>query len=149
MLGKLNKEQIESLLKQEVTGRIGCHAGGKTYVVPITYVYDGTFIICHTRAGLKVELMRNNPQVCFEIDKMENMTNWESVIIQGVYEELEGDTANAAFQKFFTKIKPMLPSSTAHPHEHIEKIRTTDISKTGSVIFRIRIIEKTGRFEKN
>jgi len=149
MLGNLNEEQIIKLLNEQTIGRIGVSAGNMTYIVPITYIYDNNFLIGHTRTGQKVDMMRKNPNVCFEIDKMKDMSNWESVIIQGVYEELEGDTANTAFQKFFTRIKPMLPSITAHPHENIAKIRTTDISKkTHSVIFRIRIIEKTGRFEK-
>ena len=42
MLGTLDAARIEALLGEEVVGRIGCHAEGRTYVVPITYVYaDG------------------------------------------------------------------------------------------------------------
>ena len=40
MLGTLSSEQIEQVLRSEVIGRIGCHASGKTYVVPITYAYE-------------------------------------------------------------------------------------------------------------
>lgn len=89
MLGNLNTKQIEELLSSSFIGRIGCTSDGKTYIVPITYFYENNFPICHTRNGLKVEMMRKNPNVCFEIDKMENMSNWQSVIVQGVYDELE------------------------------------------------------------
>jgi nitroimidazol reductase NimA-like FMN-containing flavoprotein (pyridoxamine 5'-phosphate oxidase superfamily) len=37
MLGQLNPDQIEALLKSEVLGRIGCSANGIVYVVPVTY----------------------------------------------------------------------------------------------------------------
>lgn len=41
MLGTLTRAQIDGLLQQSTVGRIGVHADGKTYVVPVTYVYDG------------------------------------------------------------------------------------------------------------
>lgn len=44
MLGELNRAQIDQVLRGELVGRVGCHAGGQTYVVPITYVYDGEYV---------------------------------------------------------------------------------------------------------
>ncbi len=38
---------------------------------------------------MKLALMRKNPSVCFEVDDMQNMANWKSVIVQGKFEELE------------------------------------------------------------
>ncbi len=146
MLGKLNETEINDFLTEQKVGRIGCHAEGVTYVVPVTYLYDNGCIIGHIRDGQKVRMMRRNPSVCFEIDSVENMSNWQSVIIQGIYEELGGDEAYVLFHKFFEAIRHLLPSTTAHPHDNINKIRITDISH--SIIFRIKIIEKTGRFER-
>ena len=45
MLGSLSSAEIEDLLRTEVVARLGCHAEGRTYVVPITYVYDGDALI--------------------------------------------------------------------------------------------------------
>ncbi|MBL7709984.1 MAG: pyridoxamine 5'-phosphate oxidase family protein, partial [Chitinophagaceae bacterium] len=45
MLGELNDKQIDSLLNTQLVGRLGCHAGGITYVVPVTYIYDNGDII--------------------------------------------------------------------------------------------------------
>jgi uncharacterized protein len=146
MLGKLNESEINELLTSQTVGRIGCHYSGLTYVVPVAYILDNNCIIGHIKNGQKVKMMRLNPSVCFEVDKIENMSCWQSVIIQGIYDEIEGDAAYTAFHKFFEKIRHLLPSSTAHPHDKSGKIRITDISR--SIIFRIRIFEKTGRFEK-
>ena len=63
MLGVLSDEQVERLLGSEVVGRIGCHAEGRTYVVPVTYVYDGSAIYGHTGDGMKMRMMRKNPDV--------------------------------------------------------------------------------------
>ena len=89
MLGELNETQVDHLLRAEVIGRIGCHADGITYVVPTTYVYDGADIYGHSAAvSTKIEMMRKNPDVCFEVDSMQNMANWQSVIVWGKFEEI-------------------------------------------------------------
>ena len=41
MLGELDDEQIDQVLRAENIGRLGCIANGWPYVVPIAYVYDG------------------------------------------------------------------------------------------------------------
>lgn len=74
--------EIEKLLKREVVGRIGCTDGDIVYVVPISFVYDGSYIYCHTHEGLKTELMRKRPKICFEVDQLRDMANWQSAIVQ-------------------------------------------------------------------
>ena len=68
MLGKLTLLQIEEVIKGQIVGRIGCHANGMTYVVPVSYAYDGDYIYVRTFEGLKLDMMRKNPKVCFEIE---------------------------------------------------------------------------------
>ena len=48
MLGELNERQIEALLIDLPVGRIGCHADGVTYVVPVNYAYDGVNLYAHS-----------------------------------------------------------------------------------------------------
>ena len=92
MFGKLNTEDVEALLHQQMVGRIGCQADDRIYVVPISYAYDGTYIYGHALEGMKIFAMRKNPHVCFEVDNLKNLANWQSVISWGVYEELNDDT---------------------------------------------------------
>jgi nitroimidazol reductase NimA-like FMN-containing flavoprotein (pyridoxamine 5'-phosphate oxidase superfamily) len=93
MIGELTPGQIDHMLHLEVVGRIGCHASGRTYVVPITYVYDGKAIYAYSFEGLKLRMMRENPDVCFEVDRFNTLARWESVVIQGRFEELAGEEA--------------------------------------------------------
>jgi len=88
MLGELNEAQIEDLLKQQVIGRLACHADGKIYIVPINYVYDGTNIYSHSAGGKKIAMMRKNPEVCFEVDEIQSVFKWKSAIIWGRFEEI-------------------------------------------------------------
>ncbi|HUJ76140.1 MAG TPA: pyridoxamine 5'-phosphate oxidase family protein, partial [bacterium] len=93
MMGALEAAEIETVLKRGIIGRIGCHAQNRTYVVPVTYAYDGEYVYAHSAEGLKVDLMRANPEVCFEVDTYTSLTNWRSVIAWGHFEELKGDDA--------------------------------------------------------
>ncbi|NDE14437.1 hypothetical protein EBZ80_05845 [bacterium] len=79
-IGRLDPNHCEILLKTEHIGRLGCHAAGRTYIVPVTYVFEGGAIYGHTNPGLKLEMLRSNPSVCFEVDHLDNMANWRSVV---------------------------------------------------------------------
>ena len=54
MFGRLDPEEIDELLHQQIVGRIGCHSDGVTYIVPISYAYDGKYIYAHTLEGMKI-----------------------------------------------------------------------------------------------
>ena len=149
MFGKLNNEEIEGLIQSQLIGRIGCHADDVTYVVPISYAYDGTYLYGHTYEGMKVDMMRKNPKICFEVDSTRNLANWQSVIGWGEFEELNDKEEKAkALRILNDRALPFLSSETMHitpqwpfPSENINDIR--------GIFYRIRLIEKTGRFEKN
>jgi uncharacterized protein len=149
MIGELTPEQINGVLSAEVVGRIGCHGEGRTYIVPVTYVFDGEAVYAHSAEGLKIRMMRANPHVCFQVDQRENLANWRSVVAWGVYEELQGKEAFDALQILVARLMPLVTSETLRlpdgPSLTAAK-PVTDAPKT--IIYRIRLIEKTGRFEK-
>lgn len=151
MIGKLTDEQIEQVLKENILGRIGCNDGSKTYVVPINYVYDGKFIIGHSMEGMKINMMRNNPIVCFEVDEMKSLTNWKSVIAWGEYQELIAERDRYSAMKLFVdKMMHMKISRADIPTETSEKsIHPFSQESIKPIIYRIVITEKTGRFEKD
>lgn len=149
MLGALNDIQIDNLLRTEYVGRIGCHAEGFTYVVPVTYFFNGHSILAHTRDGLKVELMRRNPKVCFEVDEIENLANWQSVIVQGTYHELTGRAADDALQGLVNRLHPLTSSETSLPRHSLDRPHAPIDPNIKMVVFEIRINEKTGRYEKS
>ena len=91
MIRNLTNEEIEDVLKRNSIGRIGCNDGRKTYVVPVNYVYDGKCIIVHSYDGMKIQMMRKNSGVCFEVDEIKSFTAWKSVIAWGEYQELTNE----------------------------------------------------------
>ncbi len=78
--------------------RVGCHAGGETYVVPLIYAYDDGAVVAVTTEGRKTAMLRENPRVCVEVDEYDadGRGSWRSVIAQGTYEELAGEAIDPA-----------------------------------------------------
>ena len=148
MLGELTSEQIEHLLHSEVVGRIGCHAEGRTYVVPVNYAYDGESLYGHAAQGMKLEMMRANPEICFQIDRRSGLSDWQSVIAWGTFEELHGDDATRAMDMLLDRLLPLLAGEG--PLATRGEARATLAAGTpveDLVIYRIRLHERTGRFE--
>ena len=44
MFKNLSKEQIEIVISENIVGRLGCHADGKTYVIPVSYAVAKSWI---------------------------------------------------------------------------------------------------------
>lgn len=148
MLGELNNIQIKNLLTSQIIGRLSCVDGTKPYIVPITYVFDGDCIYGQTNEGTKLKVLRKNPNVCMEVDTMIDMRNWQSVVVYGKFEELKNESAKKAKEIFLSRIYPLATSSTVHGHEHENKAKVDDTTRIKYVMYKIKIKNMTGRFEK-
>ena len=149
MLGTLSSAEIEDLLHTQVVARLGCHADGRTYVVPVTYAYDGEGLLIQSADGLKVRMMHENPWVCVEVDHIDNLANWRSVIAWGRFQELLGDEATAALARLRARLQPLTVSETTPGAGTLAAGETPVRSGNGHAsIYRIHLLEKTGRFER-
>lgn len=62
---------IEAIIKEAQVCRLAMVDGDKPYVVPLSFGYDGSHIYFHSAMeGRKIELLRKNPHVCFEVDQV-------------------------------------------------------------------------------
>jgi len=131
-MDELSRDEVDALLRDQVVGRIGCSAGGETYVVPVIYAWDGEAVWVATVEGRKIRTMRENPRVCFEVDEYSGPGVWRSAILQGDYEELSGEDAEHALELLRARFSG---GAARRPRE------------TGRepVVFRIRVREASGR----
>lgn len=150
MLGELTDDQIEEFLRGEKTGRIGCHAAGMTYVVPVTYVFENNYVYGHSSEGRKIRMMRANPEVCFEVDRVAAVNDWTSVISWGRYEELGGDEALAAMELLMSRLVHGHSDREKHPSYPLRsaEARRPDPEGLWIVLYRISIPRRRGRFER-
>ena len=127
--------EIEALLRTAVVGRIACCGHGLTgdgrpYVVPLAYGYDGEAVYAHSGPGRKLDFMRAEPRVSFEVDAAEAPDRWRSVIAEGTFEEIS-DQAEREHA-----LRTIYPPPAAIPE-----------LGAATVVFRIRLTARSGRYE--
>jgi nitroimidazol reductase NimA-like FMN-containing flavoprotein (pyridoxamine 5'-phosphate oxidase superfamily) len=148
MIGILNKEGIEGLLRNQVIGRIGCQLHNTVYVVPVSYAYDGAYIYVRSFEGKKIIMMRQNPAICFQVDNMTDLANWQSVIAYGEFEELtDTNDRKKALEVLVNRRLPLVSSETTRLGK-IWPFQPEDLNAIEGIVFRVRLTEKTGRFER-
>ncbi len=148
MIEILSEQEIISVVSNSVIGRLGCHADGKTYVVPISFAYDSGYIYARTFEGMKLEMMRKNPEVCFQIDDMQSMAEWKSVILSGAFEELKKKVDREMGLKILlSRILPNVSSETVKFTPEWP-FASGNLSEIEGIVFRIRVREMSGRMEK-
>jgi uncharacterized protein len=131
----LPPDEVEELLRTAIVGRIACcghgAAGdGRPYLVPLAYGYDGESVYAHSGPGRKLDLMRIEPRVTFEVDEAQAADRWRSVIAEGTFEEIDDATArNYALRTIY-------PAPTTVPELGSE-----------TVVYRIRLTARSGRYE--
>jgi nitroimidazol reductase NimA-like FMN-containing flavoprotein (pyridoxamine 5'-phosphate oxidase superfamily) len=82
----MSPREIDQFLTCGRVGRLGMILPeGGPYIVPVGYGYGGGKIYFHTCSdGLKMEILRANPDVCFEVDEsISDCSLAKSVIIFG------------------------------------------------------------------
>lgn len=128
----LTSTEIDDLLESQAVGRIGCHAGGLTYVVPVIYARAGGDVYVASVEGQKIRMMRENPRVCFEVDEYHPGRSWRSAVLHGEYEELRGADARRALDVLAARFSGRSPGRP-------------EGQEAGTVCFRIRVREASGR----
>ena len=149
MFGNLSEEGVEEVLKHQLLGHIGCHANNMTYVVPICYAYDGKYIYGRTFEGMKITMMRENPKVCFQVEHLESMVNWQSVICWGEFEELTDiNKRNKGIEVLQNRVSAVMGDKTLQLSPHWP-FSISELDSVIGIIFCISLNEKTGRFENS
>lgn len=96
----MEMKEMEDLLNRLDVGRLGLCKEDKTYIVPIHYLYKNGNVYFHGKKdGLKMEHIRTNPLVCFEVDELVSLvkasvackytSEYRSVIAYGKAKSIE------------------------------------------------------------
>jgi uncharacterized protein len=131
---ELSRAEIDDFLRGQRIARLGCHADGVTYVVPLIYAYDDGAVVAVTTEGRKTAMLRADPHVCVEVDEYDTdgRGSWRSVIADGTYEELDGDAiepALALLRERFASTAGRTPEPRSlGPHVIVLRITLDEVS---------------------
>ena len=80
----MTEAETKSLLGRVGYGHLGCAgAGGRPYVVPMHYAYDGESLYLLTTEGAKTRFIADNPEVCLQVEEVRSEGQWQSVMAFG------------------------------------------------------------------
>lgn len=132
----LNQEEARHLFETARLARLGCIANGGPYVVPINYHLEDNYFYSHSLPGLKISALRENPQACLQVDKIEDDLSWKSALAFGKYEEIkEPEERGAVLGKLLRKFPMLTP---------VESAIAIDGGSPEVVVFRIVMERLTG-----
>ena len=145
-LKELTPDEMTKVLQRNSHAHLGCHHLGETYVCPITYVYEGNCIYSHSLLGKKIKMMRANPKVCVQVEEVNSLFSWKSVIVWGRFEELTGDIeAEVGLRLLKQKIAHLAEVEASRKVSDLEV--QLDAILSHAKIYRIEIEKMTGRGE--
>jgi uncharacterized protein len=140
MIGELDSGEIVDVIRRGQLGRLGVLGDGRVYIFPFSYGYDGDFIYGISHLGLKVRLMRENPEVCIEIEEVESPACWRTVMLHGHYEEIGDEIGrDIALAAIVSQGVRPAPPSLAPYVDGPERL----------IAYRVVLTETTGRFERD
>ncbi len=144
----LKSQECIAVLKNNYIGRLGYIAKGSPYIIPITYFYyddSNNSIICYSGEGHKIEAMRKNHTVSLEVDEIKSVNSWRSILVHGVFEEIQGIDARHLLHEFAEGVKSII-NEKEHTLPHaISDFSSKMHQEKIPIVFRIKILEITGK----
>ena len=110
-----DRGEMEEILRVAKVGRLCLCLDGKPTIIPVNFAFeDGAIYLHGSDAGLKTETLRENPNVCFEVDEFlgavpasvpcEYDTAYRSVVVYGAAQTLANlDEKTAALHLIVNK----------------------------------------------
>jgi len=135
---KLDREEMEQLLARNNVGRIAFSLHDRVDIEPINYVFDAGWIYGRTSHGTKLSTIAHHRWVAFEVDEVQGIFQWSSVVVKGAFYLIEADTSmqqDPAFNRGVELLRALIPQT----------LTADDPTPFRNSVFRIHLDEVTGR----
>lgn len=140
---EMSYEDCSALVAKRWLGRLACVDGNVPYVVPVQYAYFGDKLYAFTLPGKKLEIMRNNPRVCIQIDQIKSKHSWKSVIIDARFTDLNVEECREEKDRAWSLLAQL--SDWWEPGALKPIQRLADARSPAHLFFALEIIDMSGR----
>lgn len=134
----LDRAECEAILARNVVGRLAYSFHDRVDIVPIHFVYDDGWLYGRTSPGAKLEPIGHNRWVAFEVDEVEAIFRWRSVVVRGGFYILHADgpeRERGAWERAAELMRGLVPQAGT----------AWDPTPERTVLFRVHADEMTGR----
>ncbi|MFL5576063.1 MAG: pyridoxamine 5'-phosphate oxidase family protein [Gemmatimonadaceae bacterium] len=134
----IDRAAIDAILERNRVGRIAFTFRDRVDIQPIHYVFHDGWIYGRTSAGSKLRTILHNCWVAFEVDEVEGLFRWRSVVAHGACYVLDPEGSpheRESYERAVELLRTLLP----------ETLTSADPVAFRSTVFRIHIDDVTGR----
>jgi nitroimidazol reductase NimA-like FMN-containing flavoprotein (pyridoxamine 5'-phosphate oxidase superfamily) len=133
---ELSPDEATAVLARNGFGRLAFSFHDRVDVQPLHYVYEDGWLYGRTREGRKLESLRHNQWVAFEVDEVEGPFEWRSVVVRGAFYPLSPEGAGRpTWEHALALLRRAAPSTFADD----------DPAPFRRTLFRIAVHDATGR----
>ena len=134
----LDASEAAAILARNHVGRIAYSFHDRVDIEPIHYVYADGVIHLRTVAGSKLATLAHSPWPAFEVDEVDGLFDWRSVVVHGSAYRLDNAESPAARASYDTAIRHL---RTLVPHA----LDDDDPTPERTVVLQIHPATVTGR----
>lgn len=88
-LAEMSPDACDALLKRHHVGRMAYCYHDHVDIAPIHYVYSDGWLFARTSHGRKMDALGHAPWVAFEVDEIDDVFDWRSVVVHGPVHAME------------------------------------------------------------
>ncbi len=134
----LSHGECEAFLARHHVGRLAFSHRDRVDIEPLHYVYAQGWLYGRTTAGAKLETVERNRWVAFEVDEVQGLFEWTSVVVKGsVYLVTPGPAPGQqeAYDAALRHLRTLVPKA----------LKPGDPTPDRDVLFRVHVDELHGR----
>ena len=143
--------QCLELLGNNYIGRLAYISGKTPHINPITYYHDAEekSILSYSSPGHKIEAMERYGEVAFQVDEIETIQKWRSVLVQGRFEELAGSTAKKYLHRFSEGVQQTIQKKGGETPKFIRDFSSRLQNRGLPIVYRIVITDIIGKYRED
>lgn len=85
VIRELSREEIEEIIVRNRVGRVAFSFHDRVDIQPIHYIYERGWLYGRTSEGEKISTVKHNQWVAFEMDEVDALFDWRSVVVHGSF----------------------------------------------------------------
>jgi len=86
---EMRPDACHALLQLHHVGRMAYCFHDRVDITPIHYVYSDGWLFARTSSGHKMDVLAHAPWVAFEVDEIDDVFDWRSVVVHGTAHAME------------------------------------------------------------
>lgn len=138
-------KEIEKIIGRALVCRVAINDKKYPYIVPMNFGYEENTLYLHSgQEGKKIDLLKQNPYICFEIDESSGLVKDDIACKWGIkYKSVIGYGKAEFVERFDEKEKALSIIMSQYSDENEFDFHPNAVFKT--VIIRVDIDEITGK----